>query len=236
MVVREVFDLPRLWERIDALDGRMGGEAQLRLYEATRELVDQLTRWFLHNGAAAAGLSGTIARHKAGLAALSEALEDVLPPARKAGLAQDTARVVAEGVPGDLAADIARLKVLAHAPAIADIAQAEGRPLPDTARSYLEIGARLSIDDLARKGAAITTSDPYDRIAIAQALDQLIAAHAAFTREALRAGGADAWLASQATRLARLRHTLADASGEGGLTLSRLLVASCALHETAAGH
>ena len=75
MAVREVFDLPQLWQRIDALDGRVRGEAQLRLYGATHALVNDQTLWFLRNGGAMADLAGTVARNKSGLAALAAVLD-----------------------------------------------------------------------------------------------------------------------------------------------------------------
>jgi glutamate dehydrogenase len=235
MAVREIFDLPGLWQRIDALDGKLGGEAHLRLYQATRHLANEQTRWFLRRDAAIADLSATIARHRADGAALTASLARVLPPARRGRLERDTARLVESGVPVDLAGDIARLGVMAQAPAIADIAQAMGTPVPETARIFLEIGERLGIDDLAGRGAAIATTDPYDRLAIAQALAQLAAAQAVFTREAIRAGGSEAWLGSGRERLAGVQRRLADAAGESTLTLSRLLVAAGALDELAAG-
>jgi glutamate dehydrogenase len=235
MAAREVFDLPGLWQRIDALDGRVGGEAQLDLYQATRDLLDAQTRWFLSRGAAKADLAATIGRHQAGLAALAEALERVLPPRRRSRLAREAARLAKGGVPADLAADAARLEVLAQATAITEIAQATGKPVEETARLFFEIGERLDIDDLAREGAAIATNDPYDRRAIAKVLDRLAEVQAAFTREAIAAGDWKAWASSQGDRIARVRQTLDEAAGAGALTVSRLMVAAGALDDLAAG-
>ena len=235
MAAREVFDLPQLWQRIDALDGRVQGEAQLRLYEATQDLVNAQTQWFLRNGEALTDLTGTIARHKAGLAALTAALESVLPPRRKADLEREARRLGEGGIPADLAADVGRLNVLGEAPAITEIAQATGQPVPAAARTFLEIGEHLRIPDLGAKGAAIASSDQYDRLAIAQAIGQLAAVQAAFTRSAIAAGGTEAWRAAQGVRLDRLQSTLEDiAGGEGMLTVSRLLVAAGQLSELAA--
>ena len=213
----------------------MQGEAQLRLYEATQDLVNAQTQWFLRNGAALTDLTGTIARHKAGLAALTAALESVLPPRRKADLEREARRLGEGGIPADLAADVARLDVLGEAPAITEIAQSTGQPVPAAARMFLEIGEHLRIPDLGAKGAAIASSDQYDRLAIAQAIGQLAAAQATFTRSAIAAGGMEVWRAAQGERLDRLQSTLEDvAGGEGTLTVSRLVVAAGQLSELAA--
>ncbi len=185
---------------------RSAGEAQLDLYEATRDLLNEQTRWFLRRGAAMDGdLAATIARHKAGPRRAGERAGGRAPArAARAGLRARRRRLAKAACRADLAGDIARLEVLAQAPAITEIAHAMGTPVPEAARIFFEIGERLGIDDLARRGAAIATADHYDRLAIAQALDQLAAAQAAFTREAIRAGGWEAGPASQGDRLARV--------------------------------
>ena len=241
MAVREVFDLPRLWQRIDALDGTVGGEAQLRLYEATRDLVNAQSLWFLRHGKRSeegqddrpTDLAGLIVRHEAGLAALAEALNGVMPPARRTRIERRAADLEAAGIPADLAGDFARLDALAQAPAVTDIALAMVRPVPEAARIHFEVGERLRIDDLAARGAAIPTVDQYDRLAIAHALAQLAAAHASFTRGAIGAGGTGAWYAGRSERLARAERAVAGAAGEGNLTPSRLSVAAGALSELA---
>jgi glutamate dehydrogenase len=235
MAVREVLDLPRLWQRIDALDGRIGGAAQLGLYEATRNLLADKTLWLIASGAAKVDLAATVASHKAALATLQDGLESVLPPARKESLRLAAARLADSGVPGDLALDMARLEVLAQAPAIAEIAEETGAGVRETARISLEIGQRLKIDELAARGAAIATADRYDRLAIAKALGQLAAAQAVFTREAIRAGGSEAWYAAQGERLGRVERILAEVAGPGTLSLSRLAVAAATLGDLAVG-
>ncbi|MBO0765329.1 MAG: NAD-glutamate dehydrogenase, partial [Hyphomicrobiaceae bacterium] len=163
MAAREVFELSRLWQRIDELDGKVDGETQLALYAATQELVNAETLWFLRDGAPGRDLAGTIARHKAGVAALTGALETVLPATRRSALAQAAAGLGRVGVPSDLATDVARLGILAQAPAVTEIARAAGQPVPEAARVYFDIGARLLIDELTRRGASVATADPYER-------------------------------------------------------------------------
>jgi glutamate dehydrogenase len=236
LAAREVFELPALWQRIDALDGKVKGEAQLALHQATRDLVNAQTLWFLRNGEALSDLAGTIARHRTGIAALRPALAGVLPARRKAQLEREGRRLQDSGIPADLAADIAALDVLGLAPPITAIAEATRTVVPDAARAYLAIAEHLRIADLAAKAGAIATPDYYDRLAVAQALGQLDAALAAFTRDALRgdASGIEAWLAEQGTRLGRVRGALEEIAGDGTCTVSRLLVAAGQLSDLAA--
>jgi glutamate dehydrogenase len=181
-------------------------------------------------------LSGTIARHRTGVAALKSILADVLPDRRKAQLAAEEGRLAGAGIPTDLAADVAALDILGLSPSITIIAEQAKTPVADAARAYLAIGDQLRISDLAAKAGAIATPDYYDRLAVAQALSQLAAAQAAFTRDAIRArdaGDPGAWLARQGDRLGRVRTMLEEIAGEGTLTVSRLLVAAGQLGDLA---
>jgi len=228
LAAREVFELPALWQRIDALDGKAKGAAQLALYQVIQSLVNAQTLWFLRNGSAIADLEGTIARHRAGVAALKGALASVLTARRQALLAAEAARLSGAGIPGQLSLDVAALELLGFAPSITEIAEETKAPVADVGRTYLAIGEYLNISKLASKAAGVATPDYYDRLAVAQALNKLAAAQVAFTRSAIRSAqvGAEAWLAVQGDRFARVRTMLAEIAGEGPLTVARLLVAA----------
>src|SRR5581483_4703426 len=233
LAAREVFELPSLWQQIDALDGRAKGAAQLALYAATQDLINAQTLWFLRNDAALSDLAGIIARHRAGLAGLTAALPDVLSANQKARLNEEAQRLAAGDVPAALAGAVAALSVRGLAPSITTIAQATSTPAAEAARLYLAIGELLRLSDLTARASAIPTPDTYDRLAAAQALSQLGAVHAAFTADAIRARdpNADAWAARQGARLDRVRALLAEIAGDPKLTVSRLLVAAGQLGE-----
>jgi glutamate dehydrogenase len=236
LAVREVFELPALWQRIDALDGKLGGSTQLGLYQKTRELVNAQTLFLLRYGSAGSSLSDTIALNKATLAALKPLLASLLPSRLARGLAEQARRLVVERVPEDLATDIAALDVLELALAITEVAHASNSPVPEAARIFLVLGDRLHIADLTAKAGKILTPDYYDRLAVALALNQLGKSQADLARAAIGAHGAagiEAWLAEQGPRLARVIATLEQISNEETLTLSRLLVAAGQLQDVA---
>ena len=236
LAVREVFGLAEVWQRIDALDGKVKGEVQLALYQATQDVLRAQALWFLRDGAALADLGAAIVRHKAGMAALAPALATVLPPRRRAALQAETDRLAGLGVAADLAATIAALGVLDGAPAVTAIAEATHQPVPETAQVFLAIGELLHLPELVARARALAAPDYYDRIAIAQALSGLAFAQAALARQAIKDGGSGdvaAWLAAHGARAARVTATLAGIAGEGTLTVSRLLVAAGQLGDLA---
>ena len=93
--------------------------------------------------------------------------------------------------------------------------------LPRRQHGHAGYGAHLLGDRRASahsrfgaKATAIPASDQYDRQAIAQAISQLGAAQAAFTRSAIAAGGVEAWRAPPATG-SPVWSTLEDRRREG---------------------
>src|SRR5438094_9555640 len=45
IAARDVFDLPRLWDEIERLDGRVAAQTQLAMLLKTRILLERATRW-----------------------------------------------------------------------------------------------------------------------------------------------------------------------------------------------
>ena len=233
LAVRDVFDLPQLWQRIDALDGAIKGEVQLSLYQTTQDLLRGLTPWFLRDKAVLADMAGTTVRHQAGVAALKPALDAALPPRQRKTIADEASLLIDGGVPTDLAADVAALSALRHASSITRLAEQAHTPVPDAARAFFAVGEHLRLGDIADKADAIPTQDYYDRIAITQALSALSAAQSALAAAALQpgAGGIEGWIAAQDGRLDRVRTMLEEIAGKDALTVSRLLVAAGQLGE-----
>jgi len=238
VAARDIFALAPLWQRIDALDGKLKGSSQLALYAASEDLVRAQTAWFLLNGDVLGDLAGTIDRHRAGFAALQPAVAAILPERGKLRLEREMRRLLEGGIPAELAADVAALDVLKFAPPITLIAEETGRPISAAAATYLAVGEQLRIAELSAKATAMAAPDHYDRLAIAQALTQLADAQATFTRRVLascrgEANGSAvaAWLSRQGVPFDRVRHTLEEVAGKSPLSLARLLVAAGQLGE-----
>ena len=236
LAAREVFELPALWQRIDALDGKAKGARAARPLPGDagpRERADALVP------AQRLGDVGSPRHHRPPPHRRRRAEKRARERAAgspQAQLEAEARRLAGAGIPADLGADVAALDILGLAPPITEIAEATKTPVPDVARAYLAIGDQLRISDLAAKAGAIATPDYYDRLAVAQALSQLAAAQAAFTRDAIRArdaGDPEAWLARQGDRLGRVKAMLEEIAGEGTLTVSRLLVAAGQLGDLA---
>jgi glutamate dehydrogenase len=226
LAAREVFALSELWDKLDALDGKVPGQAQLELYELVQSHVRRQTLWFLRDNSATEDLAGTIARHRAGLAELRSMLGALLPARRKTALEAQIEAFAARKVPSDVVRPVVELEVTGLVPAIVEIAEETKHTLQDAARAFLVAGDEFRIPDLIAKAGAIVTSDTYDRLALAQAIGRFTVAQAMFAKAALRAKSLETWQAAQRAHAGATSAMLEEIASEGTPTVSRLLVAA----------
>jgi glutamate dehydrogenase len=219
LAVREICDLPALWQRLDALDNAIPGAVHLSLYQATQDLLQALTVWFVRDRAVLSDYAGTIARHREGAELLHGLLQTSSTGLAKA-IRERATQWSGAGVPADVANDVARLTGLMVAPAITDLAMRTRTTIAAAAEAFLAVGARLRIGQVRALAARLPIADHFDRIAVTQALDAIFQAQSALAGGMLRSGGADP------VGLAAAERTIAQVTGDGSLTIARLMVAS----------
>ncbi len=230
VVAREVFALGDLTAKIDALDNRLAGKVQLRLYQALRQLAHGRTIWFLENTTVATGIAPLVDTFRPSVEGLSAILDKVLPERLTGRIAAVSEDLVGEGVPADLAGRIARLPALAEALDIALAARAADARLDNAARVYFAVGERFRIARMAEQAAALALTDYYDGLAMERAVEQLGQTHRRLTESVLANGsGVDAietWIDAGGDGAGRVLETVQSVTESDDLTVSRLSVAS----------
>ena len=205
--VRDSFGLLDLNTAIDALDGKIGGDAQLALYRNVQDVVLSQLAWFMRNARLTAGsLTETVGTFKAGIGAVSASLDDALPPAAAGARTARTADLVAAGAPEPLARAIAGLASLSSAPDIVVIAGNSGKPIEAVAAAHFGIDDMLGIGVLSAAAASMPLADAYDRLARDRAVATIGKAHRGITAKVVALYGMDhkpggvleAWTAADA--------------------------------------
>ncbi|SEC15850.1 glutamate dehydrogenase [Rhizobiales bacterium GAS191] len=238
--VRDSFGLLDLNTAIDALDGKIGGEAQLGLYRSIQDVVLSQLAWFMRNAKLGSGqLTETVASFKAGIAAVQASLDRSLRPAAASARAARTEELIKAGAPEPLARAIADLASLSSAPDIVMIAQKSGKPIEAVAAAHFGTDDMLGIGTLCAAAAQMPLADAYDRLARDRAVATIGAAHRGITAKvvALHAGddeptgGLEAWIAADAN-VERARQRL-TALGGSTASIARLTVAAGLLDDLA---
>lgn len=230
-VVRDGFDLPELYRRIDELDNRIDGQFQLSLYERVRKLTVSATAWQLKHGDANAPLEERVRELREAVVQLTPALKEKQSDFLRERMETASAEMAEAGVPVDLARKLALLDSMALVPDISRAARMAASDLPQTADAYFAVSDVFQIGRIESAAAGISTSDYYDELALLRALDTIDTARCNITVAALKANrdSSDpvaAWLADGGQRISRVIDALASLTTSGDITVSRLSVAA----------
>jgi glutamate dehydrogenase len=232
LIARETFELRRLWEEIEGLDGRIAFAAQATLFGEIRRVLARATAWLVANAAQPAAIADHVARYAAEVATLAGALPELLPTDEHARFAAGCASLVAAGVPDPLARRIAALPALGSAFDIVRLAGEHGRDVLAVGRCHYLAAAVLGLAVLRRRAERLDAGDPWQRAAIDVVLDDLDRVHGAITGDLLAIPAADpaaaleVWAECREDALAGARELIARIEAAGSLDLAMLTVAS----------
>lgn len=227
--VQAVFGLEDLFEKIDQLDNKMTGSAQLDLYLQVQEMVRAQTAWFMHNVSFSKGLTGVIDTYRSGIGEVSKALKSILNETQTEHLKTDREKLTAGNVPGSLAEYLSRLRFLVDAPDMIMVAKSVNRPVAEIAKIHFDTAAYFRLRVLKSAGTRLLVTDYYDRLAINSAIGAISDAQRAIVQDVVRSGKGkkvsfDVWLKANRDTAERTKRALSDILDGGDVTLSRLMV------------
>jgi glutamate dehydrogenase len=230
---REVFGLRALWAEIEALDGRVAAETQMRMLLRARILLERTTRWLLRNRRRPLDVPATVAYFQPGAAALAGALPALLGPAELESVRLKTAEFAAAGVGETLADRVSQLEALVPALDIVEIAASTGLAIAPVAEVYCVLGTRLELHWIRDRIVALPRETRWEAMARAALRDDVYAEQAALTGEVIRAGPdvmdarecVETWLSHNADSVERCVQMLGDIRSGESPDLARLSVA-----------
>ncbi len=238
-VVRDAWKLRDLWVDIEALDGQLRAEAQLRMLVASQRFVVRTVQWTLRRLPQPLDTTAATAQLGRAVAELGDLRADLVGEAEGAALGERSAAFEATGAPADLARRAAALETLSAAGDLALAAEANGCSIGNAARLYFKLGERLSLALLANAAQKLPRDGLWPSQAALALQDELAALHADLLRSALRAGGGNdcnpeaalaAWSEPRKLALERVDRLLKeDLAAAGTIDLAMLSVATAEL-------
>jgi glutamate dehydrogenase len=231
-VASRVFDLPALWEQVEALDNLVPTATQTTMLLEGRRLVERATRWLLTTRRQPLDTAATVRAFQAGARTVAAALPDLLTSTALLALRDTTARYVQDGVPGDLAVRVAGFPAAFAALDVVEVAEATGRPVDEVATLYFALDDLLGLGRVRQRILALPRTDRWLTLARAALRDDLYAAQAALAADVLATTGPGApadriatWSARNAAALARATQVLADIEADEAFDVATMSVA-----------
>ncbi|PSJ22045.1 NAD-glutamate dehydrogenase [Halomonas sp. ND22Bw] len=161
VIARDSFQLPKLWEQLEALDNKIATDVQYAMMLDLMRMLRRSTRWFLRHRSS---LSTRDAIDYFGprLAQLQEGIGKRLRGEEKAQWEARRQELVEAGVPEALAATVAAADSLYAALGIIHAARQNDDKPQRVAEVFYEIGARLELPWLLQQVTRLEVSDGWE--------------------------------------------------------------------------
>jgi glutamate dehydrogenase len=232
-ISREVFDLPRLWADIEALDNVVPTSAQHAAYSEIRRLLDRATRWLVDVRFPISDVAGEIERFAPTVRELSDRIPELLCGYERENLYSDTDRLVGLGLPRDLSLRIGELLSAFLLLDVVEISHATGHRAAEVAELHFAASDRFSVDNTLTKITELPRDDRWSTLARAALRHDLYAALSTITSAVLRSTDENLtaserlaqWEKANYERVERARATVSEALARDSVDLATLSVA-----------
>ena len=235
-VVRDAWTLRDLWSDIEALDGALKAEAQIRMLVASQRFMTRAVQWTLRRLPQPIDTLAATEQLRAAVAALGDLPVSLIGEAESTALNERAAGFEAIGAPPEIARRAAALETLAAAGDLMQAARTAGCSIEDAVRIYFRLSERLSLAALGAAAHKLPRDGQWPSQAAIAMLDELAALHADLLGSVLRVAGAERaadaeatlelWSASRKLALERVDRLKEELSAAGQLDLAMLSVAT----------
>jgi glutamate dehydrogenase len=169
------------------MDRTVAREAQWQLMDGVDALMEATARWYLENGDDA-DLGTAVAAGREGFERVLASLSTLPTNARREARERDTAALVEQGVPEQVARAYAYLPVLSYAPDIIAAARAVDRPVEDVGLAFWLMEDRLQIGWIQAQLDELAANTRMQRWAVQALRDDLWRARRELAQRVLGAG------------------------------------------------
>jgi glutamate dehydrogenase len=228
---REIFDMRKLWARIEALDNRITAKVQYAMMYQTSRLLRHVTYWLLAHRRRDLHVDTAVAEFGRGVRELEAEMAVVL-----VGLDRERFETVRKehleaGVPAELASRIAGLDANNASLDIVELATEHRTRVVEAARIYCEVGSRIGLDWLRQQIEQLPVDGPWQAVARTGLRDNALRIHRRLAERVLarkERGAAEArvsaWVESIGEELAHWQRTIADMRTAGAADFATLTV------------
>ena len=218
ILTRDIFLVGDLWNRIDALDGKVPAGVQNDMLIDAGRLVLRGTLWFLRRRTDRMPIAKVLEFFAPGVATISDRLPEFLSSEDSRALKDVEAKFTSKGVPPDLATASARLDAMYSVLDIVEISQELKREVALAASVYFTLVGKLGLRWLAGQITSLPYQSHWQAMARAAMRDDLanlqrqlasgVLKHS--PEEADPAALIDAWEKHHDKALVRMREVMAD--------------------------
>ena len=182
---RDAFELPSLWDQIEALDNQIDAKIQLNMLHEIRKLTGRSILWFLRNRKQPIDIESAINDFQSGIKQLHLNIESLLDENELESARTRTQSYIDLNVPGALAQHIAHLPQLFSSLDITEVSSTLERDVLSVGRLYFLLADRLDLNWLRDQIIALPEDSHWPTLARSALREDVYRLHRTLTREAL---------------------------------------------------
>jgi glutamate dehydrogenase len=203
---------------------------QIEMLTEVGRLLERAISWLLISDYERLDTAKYVAEFRPAIAAIADRLHDILPAALLGALKARQGELEMDNVPERVAYRIASLGVMGAALDIVRLSRT-GRPVQDVAKVYFSVGARFGLERLRSAGASIAAETPWQKAAVAAAVDDLFNYQSIIASRVLGESNGvgeplDGWLTARPRVVERIDQMMTDFRAAQTVDLAMLTVAS----------
>jgi glutamate dehydrogenase len=228
---REVLDLAGFRREVFALDTRVAADLQTQLQQEAVHAASEAAAWFIR-ATIGKTIGDAVKQTHAPLNELKMALADVQTDFPASRIERDARAFIKRGAPEALAHWAAAMSYFAQGLDIVAVSQQAKKKVPETAAAFYAIGDALRLDRLRASAREGLIKAPYwDRVAGRRLISELVRLQASATEEALRSGGAGAWLEARGDARRQVISTLTALGKDRAWSFARFALSTDAVRQ-----
>jgi glutamate dehydrogenase len=189
-ITREILDARSMWAAIEALDGKVNGNAQIDALLVIWATLRGMTRWLLNHAETNLDIAAAVARYHDGMRELRKRIPDVITARERARFDADCQRWIDAGFPATLSTELAALPTPGSGLDIIHTAAEHKLQIDRAAQVYFELGDALHLSWLMGKIEDLPVESRWHAQARGSLRDELYSQHRALTAQILERGGA----------------------------------------------
>jgi len=232
-VAREVFDMRRTWDAIEALDDKIAAKVQIEMMVKLGRMMRLATHWFLERPEETRQIAAAVKTYAKGIAEYTEGLRELAPPDELAAWKESYDALRAAGVPDPIARKVAAADYLYAGLDVVDAARELKQPVRAVADAWFRLGTALSFSWLRAQVERLPVDGHWQAIARGSLRDSLYAHQRRIAAAVLKGGkgskdaGAaiEKWLKARAQKAAHLERIIGDMRSLGALDFATASVA-----------
>jgi len=142
---KEIFEMPKIWSQIEALDHTVSAEVKSLMFYQTQRMIRRCTRWFLRHRSKNLAIYDGIAHFKKGAASLERYIKKALDKSEVRSLQNSIEDLTIQGVPPMLASKVTYLSTLFSSLDIVEISKLTDLKVSLVGEVYFKLGAKLEL-------------------------------------------------------------------------------------------